>query len=190
MCEQMYEEFPQAKKAKRVILYAPTFRGNNALDAYFPMDKFDLYKWGELCKETDSYLIVKMHPFVQERIQIPEEYKDYIVDAADYREVNDILFITDVMITDYSSVIYEFSLLHRPMLFYAFDQRMYEATRDFYEKYEDIVPGQIIKSFDALLDALRNEAYDTERLDWFIEKNFTYTDGKATDRVVDMIIQG
>jgi CDP-ribitol ribitolphosphotransferase len=188
-CERMYEEFPQAKKAKRVILYAPTFRGNNALDAYFPMEKFDLYKWGELCKETDSYLIVKMHPFVQEKIEIPEEYKDYIIDAADYREVNDILFITDVMITDYSSIIYEFSLLHRPMLFYAFDQNMYEASRDFYEKYEEIVPGQIVKDFDVLMDALRNEAYDTDRLDWFIEKNFTYTDGKATDRVIDMIIQ-
>jgi CDP-ribitol ribitolphosphotransferase len=67
---------------------------------------------------------------------------------------------------------------------------MYETTRDFYEKYEDIVPGQIIKHFDALLDALRNEDYDTERLDWFIEKNFTYTDGKATDRVIDTMILG
>ena len=64
---------------------------------------------GELCKRTDSYLIVKMHPFVQEKINIPEKYRDCIADAAQYREVNDILFITDLLITDYSSIIYEFS---------------------------------------------------------------------------------
>lgn len=187
-CERMYKEFPRAKEAKRVIMYAPTFRGNSAVDAYFPMEKIDLKEWGALCKRTDSYLIVKMHPFVQEHIVIPEEYKDYIVDAADYREVNDILFITDVLITDYSSIIYEFSLLGRPMLFYAFDQIMYVSTRDFYEPYEEIVPGRIIKRFENLMEALEKEEYETEKLEWFVKKNFTYTDGKATDRVIDLII--
>jgi CDP-ribitol ribitolphosphotransferase len=129
-----------------------------------------------------------MHPFVQEKISIPEEYADYIMDASGYREVNDLLFITDVLVTDYSSIIYEFSLLRRPMLFYAFDQSMYELTRDFYEPYEDIIPGRVIKRFDQLLLALEKEEYDTDRLEWFINKNFTYTDGKATDRVVDLII--
>ena len=81
-----------------MILYAPTFRGNSAVDAHFPMEKLDFEEWGELCKRTDSYLIVKMHPFVQEKINIPEKYRDCIADAAQYREVNDILFITDLLI--------------------------------------------------------------------------------------------
>lgn len=187
-CQKMYEEIPMAKTAKRVIMYAPTFRGNNANNAGFPMEKIDLEKFGELCKRTDSCLIIKMHPFVTEPVQIPPQYADCIVDATSYREVNDILFITDVLITDYSSIIYEFSLLRRPMLFYAFDQIMYENSRDFYEPYEDIVPGTIIKDMDTLIEKLEKEDYDTERLEWFIQKNFTYTDGKATDRVVDLII--
>ena len=172
--ERVFGEFPDAKKAQRVILYAPTFRGNSAVDAYFPMEKLDFEEWGEVCKRTNSYLIVKMHPFVQEKISIPEKYKDYIADAAQYREVNDILFITDLLITDYSSIIYEFSLLRRPMLFYAFDQIMYVSTRDFYEPYEEIVPGRIIKRFDQLMEAIEKEDYNTDKIDWFIKKNFTY----------------
>ena len=132
-----------------------------------------------------------MHPFVREKIQIPEKYKDYMCDAASYREVNDILFIVDALITDYSSIIYEFSLLNgRPMYFFAFDQKMYEATRDFYEPYEDTVPGKIVKKFDDLLDALAKEEYSKEALEAFVKKNFTYVDGKATDRVIDQLIIG
>lgn len=188
---RMYEEFPRAKTAKKVYLYAPTFRGDNALNAYFPFEKIDFERWGEFLKERDEYLIIKMHPFVREKIQIPEKYKDYMCDAAAYREVNDILFIVDALITDYSSIIYEFSLLGgRPMYFFAFDQRMYEATRDFYEPYEETVPGKIVKTFDELLDALAKEEYSKEALEAFVKKNFTYTDGKATDRVIDQLILG
>ncbi len=189
--ERMLEEFPRAKRAKKVYLYAPTFRGENALNAYFPFDKLDFEKWGEFLKERDEYLIIKMHPFVRETIQIPEQYKDYMCDAASYREVNDILFIVDALITDYSSIIYEFSLLEgRPMYFFAFDQLMYEATRDFYEPYEDTVPGRIVKTFDELLDAMAKEDYSREALRAFVKKNFAYTDGKATDRVIDQLILG
>lgn len=185
---KLYEKYPILKNAKKIYLYAPTFRGNNAKNAYFPFYKLDLEKWGEFLKKHDSVLIIKMHPFVEEHPVIPEDYKDYIIDAGDYREVNDILFAVDVLITDYSSVIYEFSLLNRPMVFYAFDQQMYVSTRDFYEKYEDIVPGKIVKTFDGLINALECEDYDFEKMDAFVKKNFTYTDGKSTDRVIDQLI--
>ena len=190
MVQELHETFPQTKTAKKVYMYAPTFRGDNAVNAYFPFDRIDLKKWGKKLKEEGSLLLIKMHPFVHEKVQIPEEYKDYIIDAASYREVNDLLFIVDVLITDYSSIIYEFSLLGRPMYFYAFDRNMYVSTRDFYETYEDIVPGKIIKDFDELLDTIGKDDYSKEALDAFVRKNFTYTDGKATDRVIDQIILG
>jgi len=158
--------------------------------AYFPYERVDLEKWGAFCQERNALLILKMHPFVQETFQIPEQYRDYIIDLSSYREVNDILIIADVMITDYSSIIYEYSLLRRPMYFYAFDQRRYESKRDFYEPYADIVPGKIIKEFDRLLDEIGKDDYDYAVLDQFIEKNFTYRDGKSTDRFIDQIILG
>lgn len=187
ICESLYNVFPHAKSADQVIMYAPTFRGESAKNATFPMEKIDFVQWGEMCQRTNSYLIVKMHPFVQEKINIPPQFSEYIVDASEYREVNDLLFIADVLITDYSSIIYEFSLLRRPMLFYAFDQNMYVSTRDFYEEYEEIVPGRIIKRFDVLLDVLEKKEYDDEKLEWFVKKNFTYTDGKASERAVNLI---
>ena len=185
---ELREEIPLIKERKRVILYAPTFRGSNARSASFPFEQLDMEEWGKFLKERNELLIIKMHPFVKKKVEIPEEYKEYIIDLSDYREVNDILFISDVLITDYSSVMYEFSLLRRPMYFYAFDQRMYEMQRDFYEPYEDTVPGHIVHTFPKLLKALSEDDYDYSQLDAFIKKNFLYTDGKSTDRFIDQII--
>lgn len=187
---EMLEVFSECKDAKTVYMYAPTFRGDNANNAYFPFDRLDFESWGKFLEETDSVLIVKLHPFVKRKVEIPEQYKHRILDASSYREVNDILFIVDVLITDYSSIIYEMSLLKKPMLFFAFDQKHYEATRDFYEPYEDLVPGKIVHNFDDLMTALRNKDYEFEKMDGFIKKNFTYTDGKSTDRVIDQLILG
>ncbi len=191
MVARLQQEYPIIRQRNKVYLYAPTFRGNNAVDAGFPMERVDWKKWGAFLKERNELLLVKMHPFVKKPIKIPEEYKDYILDMSEYREVNDILFISDVMITDYSSVMYEFSLLRRPMYFYAFDQRMYENSRDFYEPYEETVPSPsvIVKTFPALLHALEDtDNYDYDALDRFVRKNFKYTDGKSTDRFIDEII--
>ena len=129
-----------------------------------------------------------MHPFVTKKAKIPKEYKDYIIDMSSYREVNEILFIADTLITDYSSVMYEYSLLKRPMYFYAFDQKAYEISWDFYESYEETVPGNIYKTVDGLLAALAENKFDSEALEKFIKKNFLYTDGKSTDRFIDEII--
>ncbi|MQN02289.1 MAG: hypothetical protein DUD27_00340 [Lachnospiraceae bacterium] len=191
MVDKLRNEFPIIKQRNKVYLYAPTFRGRNAHDARFPMERIDWKKWGAFLKERNELLIVKMHPFVTREIPIPEEYKEYILDFSKYREVNDILFIADVMITDYSSVMYEYSLLRRPMYFFAFDQRMYENSRDFYEPYEQTVPSTsvIYKTFPALLHALENtDDYDYDALDRFVKKNFKYTDGKSTDRFIDQVI--
>ncbi|MCD7958682.1 MAG: CDP-glycerol glycerophosphotransferase family protein [Ruminococcus sp.] len=184
--EKMLECFPQCK-GKKVYLYAPTFRGTNARDAYFPFGAVDLEQWGQLLEEEDAILILKMHPFVTQHMDIPKNYRDRILDATDYREVNDILFLVDILITDYSSVIYEMSLLRKPMIFYAFDQRSYEYSRDFYEPYEETVPGKIVHDFDELIDCLRNGDYEYYKMDHFIQKNFAHTDGKSTDRIIDQI---
>lgn len=185
--ETMFDAFPQARTASRVILYAPTFRGSNNRDAWFPMQALHFDKIGVLLKETGSVMIFKMHPFVRGKIPIPEEYREYFIDASDSREINDILFITDLLITDYSSVIYEASLLNIPMLFYAFDLKSYIADRGFYEPYEKIVPGKIVKTLPALLKAIREDDFEREKLKGFVERNFKYTDGKSTDRAIDLI---
>ena len=187
--DELYELYPVLKERSKVYLYAPTFRGQNALNATFPYHRIDFITWGEFLKKENSILLIKMHPFVEEPVPIPEEYADYMLDLSEYREVNDILFISDVLITDYSSVMYEFSLLRRPMYFFAFDLIPYTRSRSFYEAYTSTVPGYICRSFAALMRSLFEiKDYDMTVIDSFVKKNFTYTDGKATDRFIDEII--
>ena len=71
-----------------------------------------------------------MHPFVRNKLNIPAIYSKYFLDISNYREVNDVLFITDILISDYSSLIYEFSVF-KTNAFYAFDLEDYIYTRDF-----------------------------------------------------------
>ncbi len=185
--KSILEEYPQLETAQKVILFAPTFRGENAKNAYFPMQMIDYPKMGECLKEINGIMIIKMHPFVTEQLSIPAEYQDYFIDASQYREINDLLFVTDLLITDYSSVIYEMSLLRKPMIFYSFDVETYEKERGFYEPYKEIVPGKIVFTIDELIEEIKKDEYDYPLLDRFIKKNFKYTDGKSTDRVVDLV---
>ncbi|MEG0918465.1 MAG: CDP-glycerol glycerophosphotransferase family protein [Anaerovoracaceae bacterium] len=185
--KSIYKIYPSIKKASKVIMYAPTFRGNNAKDAYFPQHMLDYYKLGKYLKSVNGIMVIKMHPFVKETIEIPDEYKDYFIDASPYREVNDLLMVSDVLITDYSSVIYEMALLGKPMIFYAFDIETYETTRGFYEPFKDIIPGDNVKNMDQLVEVLEKEDYNIDKLNDFIKKNFKYTDGKSTDRVIDLV---
>ncbi|MFZ7133044.1 MAG: CDP-glycerol glycerophosphotransferase family protein [Eubacteriales bacterium] len=183
---QIREQIPLIKDRK-VITFAPTFRGKGAKTAYYDLDKIDLDKLYELCK--GKYLFIfKMHPFVKmDKFIIPEAYKDTFIDLSEFREINDLLFVTDILITDYSSTCFEFALLEKPMLFYAYDLEEYISKRDFYYNFEEFVPGKICRDFDQLINAIKEEDYEFYKVKEFKNKFFEYTDGKSTDRVIDLV---
>ncbi|HDK5669673.1 TPA: CDP-glycerol glycerophosphotransferase family protein, partial [Staphylococcus pseudintermedius] len=91
---------------------------------------------------------------------------------------------TDILISDYSSLIYEFAVFKRPMLFYAFDLEDYVSSRDFYEPYEEFVPGKIVKTFNELMNSLYNNSFHQEKVPEFLDKHFNYQDGKSSERIV------
>ncbi|MDU0451360.1 CDP-glycerol glycerophosphotransferase family protein [Staphylococcus chromogenes] len=171
-------------KGKKVILFAPTFRGNGHRSAHYPFFKIDFARLAKYCFENNTIVLFKMHPFVKNKIKIPRNYENYFKDISNYREVNDILFITDILISDYSSLIYEFAVFKRPMLFYAFDLEDYVSSRDFYEPYEEFVPGKIVKTFSELMDSLYNNSFQQEKVPEFLDKHFNYQDGKSSERIV------
>lgn len=175
---------------KRVILFAPTFRGNGAKSGHYPLYQLDLEALASFCRRTGSVFLFKMHPFVQDPVEIPETCGDVLFDLSAEREINDLLFLTDLLITDYSSVIYEASLLNIPMLFYAYDKEEYIASRDFYEPYDTFVPGKIVSDFDRLLAAMDAGDFEQEKVEPFCRRNFEYRDGGSTDRVIDWLILG
>ncbi|WP_172371533.1 CDP-glycerol glycerophosphotransferase family protein [Sporosarcina jiandibaonis] len=184
---KMYKAFPKAKNAN-VILFAPTFRGSGPKTAYYPLYQLHLESLANYARENNSVIIFKLHPFVREKIEIPEQYEDVFIDAFNYREINDILLISDVLITDYSSVVFEYSLLNKPMIFYAFDFHQYISSRDFYEGFQDFVPGKIVMNFNELMKALVEQDYEMDKVQQFRDKYFKYQDSNSTDRVIDWLI--
>ena len=185
----LYEAHPEFK-GKKVILFAPTFRGNGAKSGHYPLHNLDMQAIAALCRRTDSVFIFKMHPFVRDIVYIPESLSDVLFDLSADREINDLLFITDLLITDYSSVIYEASILNIPMLFFAYDLEEYISSRDFYEPFESFVPGKIVRSLDELLSSIESGDFEQEKVEPFCNRNFEFRDGGSTDRVIDWIILG
>jgi CDP-ribitol ribitolphosphotransferase len=121
-------------------------------------------------------------------VPIPPEYADRLLDFEPFLETNDLLHVADVLITDYSSVVYEFSLLNKPMLFYAYDKDAYSAVRGFHCDYDATAPGKVCMTFDELVKALQNEDYDMSKLEAFRRENFDYLDTGSADRVIDWLI--
>lgn len=182
--QQRMRELLPIIDGKKVILFAPTFRGNGHHTAHYPFFKIDFERMARYCEENNAVVLFKMHPFVRNNLVIPNKYKKYFKDISSFREVNDILFITDVLISDYSSLIYEFAVFEKPMIFFAFDLEDYINTRDFYEGYEDFVPGKIVESFDELMEALYKKDYEQYKVKPFLDKHFKYQDGRSSQRLV------
>ncbi|MDF1489941.1 CDP-glycerol glycerophosphotransferase family protein [Tessaracoccus caeni] len=183
-----YAAFPEFK-GKRVIMFAPTFRGRGARQATYPYEKIDFEALYELCGE-DTVVAFRMHHFIPGNVPIPEHMRDRFIDVAHYRNGNDLLLLTDLLITDYSSIIYEYSLLNRPMLFFAYDEQVYSSVRGFHRPYQETAPGKVCHTFDELLTAIHDEDFETWRTDQFRQENFDNVDTHSSDRVIDWLILG
>ena len=157
------------------------------MSAYYPTDKFNP---NEICTALgeDYAIIIKLHPFCKEKYEIDESLRDCIIDLSEADELNDLLFVTDLLITDYSSVVFEASLLDIPMLFYAFDLDEYIENRDFYYDFKEFIPGKTVATQDELITAVRNKDFESEKVENFKHKFFDDIDGKSSQRVADKII--
>lgn len=186
--DKLYEEHPHFKD-KKVIMFAPTFRGNGQQSAHYGMEMLNLDKIYRELKDEYVFLF-KIHPFVKNDFSIPYQYSDFFYDFSSYREINDLLFITDILITDYSSVCFEFALLNKPMIFFAYDVEEYIQKRDFYFDYHSFIPGPLVKTTDQLVSTIKKEDFKMEKVQPFVKYFFDDIDGKASERVVDQIILG
>jgi CDP-ribitol ribitolphosphotransferase len=171
---------------RRVILWAPTFRGDRVTDAHDP-GALDLARLAAAVGD-DHLLLLRLHPFVRDRTEVPPEAAAFVRDASDHPDIHDLMLVADVLVTDYSSAIFEYSLLERPMVFFAPDLAAYERERGFYVDYRSWVPGPVVTTTDELGARLREGLPDLDRVRRFRDASFAVADGRATERVVDRII--
>jgi CDP-ribitol ribitolphosphotransferase len=171
---------------RRVVLYAPTFRGTRIDRARDP-GMLDLTGLRTLIGD-DHVVLVRLHPFVRAASPTDPALEGFAVDASDHPDISDLMFASDHLVTDYSSAIYEFSLLGRPMSFFAPDLEDYERERGFYLDYGSDLPGPIFTETAALGEHLRSGQFDLERVARFRDASFDVADGKATRRFVEQIV--
>ncbi|WP_406498460.1 CDP-glycerol glycerophosphotransferase family protein [Streptomyces sp. NBC_00846] len=186
--DDFFASYPQLQ-GKKIVLFAPTFRGKSIGDAHYDYDRIDFGKLHEVC--GDKYVVLfRMHHFIAEPPPIPAEYADRLMNFASFPDTNDLLHVTDVLVTDYSSIIYEYTLLDKPILFYAYDKDTYSVIRGFHRDYDTVAPGKICVTFDELLKALQDEDFDISKVEEFRRENFDYVDTNSADRVIDWLVVG
>ncbi len=171
---------------KRVILYAPTFRGESvgrARDA----DLLELEVMHRVLGD-DHVLLLRLHPFVRSALSIPPALAGFALDASGDADVNELMLVTDVLVTDYSSVIYEFALLGRPIAFLAPDDGAYDAERGFYFDFRRDAPGPIVDTTEELAALIRADAFDLARVEAFARASFDVPAGGATRRLIERVL--
>ena len=181
----VYSVCPAAEN-KKIILYAPTFRGRVA-KAESP-DCLDIPAMKRAL--GDEYvLLIKHHPFVKQPPVVPEDCADFAMDVTKSLEIDQLLCASDVCVSDYSSLIFEYSLFERPMIFFAYDLDDYFDWRGFYYNYDELPPGPVVKETEEIIDYIRHldTRFDQAQVHAFKEKFMSSCDGHATDRIMALV---
>ena len=182
-------KLPQDKK---ILLYAPTWRDNQHESGvgytYKTEVDFDYLKE----KLQEEYIILfRVHYFVANSFDF-KKYKGFVYDVSEYNDINELYVISDILITDYSSVFFDYAILKRPMLFYMYDLDDYKnKLRDFYFDLSEL-PGPIIEKEKELVSEItkisKNFKYDKKYKDFNNKYNYL-DDGQASKRVIETIIK-
>ena len=160
--ESVHETLAALPPDSNVLLYLPTYHA--ATDQYV-LDHLDLPALDALLADSDAYLLIKLHP--SERLDTNLREYERLIPLPGAADAYSILPKTDILITDYSSVYFDYLLLDRPIVFYPFDLEDYRSKRGFYLDYEAVTPGPIASDFGELLSCiesvLETDEYATER---------------------------
>lgn len=169
---------------ERIILYAPTYR--ELANARNPFDNESLLKINKLCKNTNTYFLIKAH--INEIIINFRDHENIKLISKD-ADIQELLLISNLLITDYSSVMCDYLLLNRPILLYTYDYDEYVKHRGiYYKNLEEIAPGPLLYTVNELIDAIINikdifENYKAKAIEIrdFFNK---YKEGNSSERLL------
>ena len=177
---------------KKIILYAPTWRDDEFVD--IGSVKFKLQLELDKLKEalSDEYIVlVRTHYFISNNLDL-SGVEDFAFDVSRYDDIAELYLIADILITDYSSVFFDYANLKRPILYYTYDLEKYEnVLRGFYLDIHEEVPGPLLKTTEEVIDSIKNieslkEEYK-DKYDAFYERFCSIEDGNASKRIVEKV---
>ena len=169
---------------KKTLLYAPTFRDSPDFKLQFSLERMrDILgpQW---------QIMLRFHHEIKSS-SLLESLENFVFDVSEEDDANPFLILADALVTDYSSIVFEYALLDRPIIFYAYDLDSYIDVRKFYFGYEGFVPGPIAKTEEELYALLEDigevhEKYG-EQISDFANKYMSPSDGNACRRVVELL---
>lgn len=174
---------------KKILLYAPTYRDNQHTSGIGYTYKTEV-DFDKLKKElSNEYIILFRSHWLVANLFDFEKYKNFIYNVSDYDDIDELYVVSDLLITDYSSVFFDYANLKRPILFYMYDLEEYrDNIRGFYLDIEDL-PGPILKTEEELIENIKtiSEDFYNEKYKKFNDKFNYLDDGQASKRVVDKI---
>ncbi len=179
---------------KKVILYAPTWRDNQFHER--GKYKFDLQLDLEQLRNElgDNYIIVlRMHYLVAENMDLTP-FEGFAYDFSYYEDIRELYLVSDILITDYSSVFFDYANLKRPIIFFVYDIEEYrDKLRGFYFDFEENAPGPLVRETDEVISCIKTidiEGYRrSQEFDDFYEKFCSLEDGLASKRVVEEVFK-
>lgn len=172
--EEFYQKHPEAK-GKRILLWAPTFRGNAGNPEICGEEIIQNVK--EILQD-EWYVLIKYHPHMelkgmQSTTGIPTER---------------LIPVSDLLVTDYSSIIFHYAIYEKPIIFFAPDLDEYWNRRGFYLDYESL-PGIVVSNEQELLDGIGHidSVFDRDKMNDFYHEYMDGCDGNATERILDLM---
>jgi len=175
----------------RTVLYAPTFRdqvtdrrGRYRLDLHLDVDGL------RKAVGDDTVILFRKHHYVLD--PVPETPDGFVRDVSSYPDAAELLLVADVLVTDYSSMMFDFANTGRPMLFFTYDLETYrDEVRGFYFDFLERAPGPLLETSDHVAQALRDldavRAEYAQRYAGFAAEFCELDDGHAAQRVVDRV---
>lgn len=170
------------KYGQKIVLYAPTFRDKSNDFSLF----IEFIRYLEKSLPKEYLLAIRLHPKISNNICLDGDFIDL-----NSCETEEALIISDLLVTDYSSIIFDFSLMEKPMFFYVPDLEDYYGERGFYYDYESFVPGPFSGKKEKLLDFIvKHDCFnDNDRVLSFKKRFNPYFDGKNSARVLNRILE-
>jgi teichoic acid glycerol-phosphate primase len=168
-------------KDKKVILYAPTYRDQE-------LDHFRLHLDIEKMAAdlgTDFILLLRLHPAIKNRVNVSKKYSDFIVDVSSQQYgIHSLLVAADYLITDYSSIVVEYSLLLKPIIFFRYDVEEYTRTRGILEQQ---LPGPVVSDTDSIIELIHTNRFDLDAIRTYAEIWNKYSKGHSSEHLVQYL---